>query len=75
MIEGFCLVEGLLYYKDRVYISTDKEFKLNILAKSHNVPIEAHPRYIKTYKNIRKSFYLHGLKRDVLAYITRCLTC
>ena len=37
MIEGFCLVEGLLYYKDRVYIFADrvyiladKELKLNI---------------------------------------------
>ena len=50
IIDSFCLVKGLLYYKNRVYISTDKELKLNILAKAHDVPIAAaHLGYIKTY--------------------------
>ena len=75
IIEGFHLEEGLLYYKGRVYIPADKELKLNILTKAHNVPTAAHPGYIKTYNTLRKSFYWHGLKRDVLAYVTRCLTC
>ena len=57
IIEGFCLVKGLLYYKDRVYIPMDKELKLNILAKAHNAPIAAHLGYIKTYNNLMKRFY------------------
>ena len=36
LIDNFCLEEGLLYYKDRVYIPADKELKLNILAEAHN---------------------------------------
>ena len=65
----------MLYYKGRGYILADKELKLNILIEAHNVPTAAHPGYIKTYNTLRKSFYWHGLKRDVLAYVTRCLTC
>ena len=43
VIKGFCLEEGLLYYKDRVYILADKELKINILAKAHDGPTAAHP--------------------------------
>ena len=57
VIKRFCLEEGLLYYKDSVYILTDKELKINILAEAHNGPTAAHPGYIKTYNTLRKSFY------------------
>ena len=57
IIEGFHLEEGLLYYKGRVYIPTDKELKLNILTEAHDIPTAAHPGYIKTYNTLRKSFY------------------
>ena len=52
----------------------DKELKLNILAKAHDVSIVAHPKYMKTYNTLRKSFDWHGLKMDVLAYVKWCLT-
>ena len=44
VIDNFCLEEGLLYYKDRVYIPADKEPKLNILAKAHDGPTRNSPR-------------------------------
>ena len=73
LADRFQLVEGLLYFRDCLYIPQSKEIKLQILVEAHDIPIAAHPGYIKTYNNLRKSFWWKGLKRDVLSYVTRCL--
>ena len=75
VVDGFTLVEGLLYYKERLYIPPKPEIKLQILAEAHDIPIAAHPGYIKTYNMLRTSFWWKGLKRDVLSYVTKCLSC
>ena len=75
IVEGFQLVDGLLYFRDCLYIPLNKEIKLQILAEAHDIPIAAHPGYIKTYNTLRKSFWWKGMKRDVLSYVTRCLPC
>ena len=73
--EGFQLVDGLLYYKRRLYDPPHKEIQQEILSKAHDIPITAHPGYIKMYNTLCKSFWWHGMKRDILAYVTRCLSC
>ena len=75
IVKGFQLVDDLLYFKERLYIPADKELKLRILAEVYDIPIAAHPGYIKLYNTLRKSFYWNGLKRDALSYVTRCLSC
>ena len=75
IVEGFHLVEGLLYYKDRLYIPPNQQIKLQILSEAHDIPIAAHPGYIKTYNALRKSFWWKGMKRETLSYVTRCLSC
>ena len=75
IVKGFQIVDDLLYFKERLYIPADKDLKLRILAEAHDIPIAAHPGYIKLYNTLRKSFYWNGLKRDALSYVTRCLSC
>ena len=57
IIKGFQIVDGLLYFKERLYILADKELKLRILAEAHDIPIAAHPGYIMLYNTLQKSFY------------------
>ena len=75
IIEGFQLINDVLYFKDRLYIPPNKDIQLRILTEAHDIPIAAHPGYIKTYNALRKSFWWKGMKRDVLSYVTRCLSC
>ena len=75
LTEGFQLVDNLLYYKDRLYVPPHKEIRHQILSEAHDIPIAAHPGYIKMYNTLCKSFWWHGMKRDILAYVTRCLLC
>ena len=74
-MEGFHLEKGLLYFQDRLYIPPHKDIKLQILLKAHDIPIAAHPSYIKTYNTLRKSFWWKGMKKEILPYVTRCLSC
>ena len=75
VVEGSQLGDDLLYYKGRLYVPPHKEIRHQILSEAHDIPIVAHPGYIKMYNTLCKSFWWHGMKRDILAYVTRCLSC
>ena len=68
-------MDGLLYYKDRLYIPPQKELKQQILSEAHDIPIAAHPNYIKMYATLRKSFWWNGMKQDILSHVTHYLSC
>ena len=53
----------------------NKDLKNSILSEAHDIPIAGHTGYIKTYALMHQSFYWPGMKRDVLQYVARCLTC
>jgi hypothetical protein len=67
--------DGLLLYKDRVYIPNVQELKLVILKEMHNVTYVGHPRYQKTVVTVKSHYFWPGLKREIAKYITRCMEC
>jgi len=48
---------GLLIYKNRLYIPNSEELKLLILNEMHKKPYSGHPGYQKTITMLRKDFY------------------
>ena len=46
-----------------------------ILRATHDAPLAGHPRYLKTYKQVREQFSWKGLKKDVQRYVSECLDC
>ena len=75
LIEGFYVQDDLLYFRHRLCIPNNKDLKNSILREAHDIPIAGHAGYIKTYALMQQSFYWTGMKRDVLQYVVRCLTC
>ena len=49
--------EGLLLYKDRLYIPNVPKIKLLILNEIHKTPYSGHPSYQKTITMLRKDFF------------------
>ena len=41
----------------------------------HNVPYCGHSSYQKTIATIRRQFFWHGMKKDVVDFISRCMEC
>ena len=74
-IKGFKVDDQDLYFNNRLCIPNNKDLKNSILKESHDIPIAAHPGYVKMYHTLRQSFFWPGLKKDILAYVNRCLSC
>jgi hypothetical protein len=49
--------QGLLRFKNRLYISDSAKLKLTILDEVHKKPYSGHPGYQKTIKTLKKLFY------------------
>lgn len=47
-------IKGLSFCKNRVFIPSDTELKVKLISAMHDAPIAGHPRYIKTYKQLRE---------------------
>ena len=75
IIKDYHLIDGTLYFKDRLCVPNDETLKLKILSDAHDLPIAGHPVYIKTYHTLRQRFFWHGMKRDILIYVACCLSC
>jgi hypothetical protein len=69
------LEEGLLTYRNRLYIPNCDNLKRFIMDELHNRPYTGHPGYQKMIKATKKQFYWPGLKKDIANYLATCLEC
>jgi hypothetical protein len=66
---------GLLLYKNRVYVPNDRELKMEILKEMHNVAYDGHPGYQKTVATVKSHYFWPGMKKEIVEYIARCMEC
>ena len=75
LVQDLVSIDGVLYFWDQLFIPNHNPLKEKIIFEAHDIPIATHPGYIKSYATIWQGFYWHGMKRDILNYVTQCLTC
>lgn len=63
---------GLVYFKNRVYIPPSSSIATSILAALHN---QAHEGYQKTLKRVAADFYWKGMKIDIQNFVRACNVC
>ena len=74
--EGYQMLdEGLLTYKNRLYIPSRDDLKTFIMDELHKRPYTGHPGYQKIITTTRKQLYCPGLKKDIANYLAKCLEC
>jgi len=66
---------GLLRFKNRLYVPNYTKLKTMILDKLHKNPYFGHPRYQKTITALRKLFYWPNMKGETTGYLTKCQDC
>jgi len=66
---------GLLIYKNRLYIPNIPEIKLLILNELHKSPYSGHLGYQKRITMLRKYFFWPNMKNEVAKFLTRCMEC
>jgi transposase InsO family protein len=67
--------EGILMFKDRIYVPYNQELKNILLSEMHKVPYVGHPGYQKTIATVKKLYYWLGMKKEVAYFISKCLEC
>ena len=60
--KGFSLVDGLLFFKSRIYLGPTSPLKSSILHHVHNGPLGGHSSYVKTLHRVKQDFYWPGMK-------------
>lgn len=66
---------GLLRYHGQVCLPMDSEIQREILNKAHTTPYSLHPGTTKMYQDLRVLYWWPGMKKDVVGYVAKCLTC
>ena len=57
--------DGVLYYKDWVYVPDDNDLRKAILEEAHSGSFAIHPGSTKMYQDLKMTFWWSGMKRDV----------
>jgi hypothetical protein len=71
----FKLVNGLLIYEGRIWISPQSRFKTLLLQEYHASLSAGHAGISKTMKRLSENFYWEHMRRDVHDYIRKCVVC
>ena len=72
----YCLtVDGLVIFRDMMYILDNNELKKVISVDFHMKPNLGHPRYQKTLIVANKFYYLSNMKKDVVEFMAMCFNC
>jgi hypothetical protein len=66
---------GVLWYKGRICVPNIKELKDKILQKAHESAYSIHPGGNKLYHDLKATYWLYGMKRNVAEYVALCDTC
>lgn len=67
--------DGILRFQGCMYIPSSAGLRELVLEEFHNPPYSRHPGVTKMVEGLRPLYFWLGLKRDVIAFIARCLEC
>jgi len=69
------MVDGLVRFRDMIYVLNCSELKKLILREFHAKPYSGHLRYLKTLTAVKKFYYWPNLKMEVAEFVARYLDC
>ena len=64
--DRYRVIDEIIYYRDRIFLTEGSQPKKKILQASHDSPLSGHQGFTKTYLAIRERFSWKGLKENVL---------
>ncbi|GKA75745.1 putative reverse transcriptase domain-containing protein [Tanacetum coccineum] len=67
--------DGTLYYLDRIWVPLKGEVRTLIMDEAHKSKYFIHPGADKMYYDLRDRYWWHGMKKDIVEYVSKCLTC
>ena len=66
--------DGMLMQENMMYVLNDMELKKVILDEAYCSAYAMHPGGTKMYHTIRPFYYWSGMKREIVEYVSRCIS-
>ena len=73
--KGFSLQDGVIIYKNRIWLGNHKEDQQAILLALHSSGLGGHSGITATYQKVKSLFAWPHMKQDVHDYIAACQVC
>lgn len=73
--QEYNLIDGILRFKDMIYVPNDDELRRQILRSRHDAPAAGHQGRAKTLELVTRIFYWPTIRRYVHRYVDGCDLC
>ncbi|GJU59587.1 putative reverse transcriptase domain-containing protein [Tanacetum coccineum] len=67
--------DGDLYYLDRIWVPLKGDMRTLIMDEAYKSKYSVHPGADKMYYDLRDRYWWSRIKKDIVVYVSRCLTC
>jgi hypothetical protein len=67
--------QGTPWYKNRICVPKDGDFRQTIMDEAHNSTYSIHPRFTKMYIDLKQKYWWNGMKVDIARFVAHCDTC
>ena len=67
--------DGVLYFKNRLWIPDSLELKKIIISSEHDTKVAGHMGMDKTSELIRRQMWWHDIEEDVASFVCSCHEC
>ncbi|KIO17550.1 hypothetical protein M407DRAFT_84869, partial [Tulasnella calospora MUT 4182] len=74
-MKDYTLEQGILKYRNRIYVPNDEEIKRMLLQLYHDSVMAGHPGQAKTLDLVSRGYYWPSQKAYVNRYVDGCDTC
>ena len=68
-------VDGLVFYKRRIFVSSRSEARTPILTEYHASPSAGHPGFERTLRRVAGSVYWPNMRKEVRRFVEACVVC
>ncbi|GJS30510.1 putative reverse transcriptase domain-containing protein [Tanacetum coccineum] len=65
----------IFYNLDRIWVPLKGDVRTLIMDEAHKSKYSVHPRADKMYYDLKDRYWWPGMKKDIVVYVSKCLTC
>ena len=73
--DPYRLIDGILYYGDRIYIPANSALRTRILHEAHDVDVSGHMGTAKTLERVKRLYYWPKITKSTSDYVRSCESC
>ncbi|XP_073133739.1 uncharacterized protein [Henckelia pumila] len=71
----YTVKDGIVHHKGRKWVPAVDSLREDVMTEAHTVPYSIHPGSTKMFKDLQMLYWWPSMKKDIVKFISECLTC